>query len=119
MIHEHSAVLTNGRLVLMRVNIRHYLADHVYALLQQHRHCHCRLMDRCMRQPRSNVDIAIVGDVVFDVDDDYLLLYTNVEHDHLIANQTANCPPLKFRVLNTKWVALFRNPHPIKTRFSK
>jgi hypothetical protein len=37
----------------------------------------------------------------------------------LIANQTANCPPLKFRVLNTKWVALFRNPHPIKTRFSK
>jgi hypothetical protein len=28
----------------------------------------------------------------------------------LSASQTANCPPL-----NTDWVALFRNPHPIKT----
>ncbi len=27
------------------------VADHVYALLQQHRHCHCRLMDRRLRRP--------------------------------------------------------------------
>jgi hypothetical protein len=32
-------------------------------------------------------------------------VHTDVGHDHLSASQTANCPPLKFRVLNTEWVA--------------
>ncbi len=27
------------------------VADHVYTLLQQHRHCHCRLMDRRLGRP--------------------------------------------------------------------
>ncbi len=38
-----------GIVVARRTAVK--VAEHVYALLQQHRHCHCRLMDHRLRRP--------------------------------------------------------------------
>jgi hypothetical protein len=40
---------------------------------------------------------------------------TAVERTH-VALDEHELLKLKFRVLNTEWVALFRSPHPIKTQ---
>jgi hypothetical protein len=58
MIHEHAAVLTNGRLVLVRVKVVNVETPQVIALLttfmpsyMEHHHCHYCLMDHHLRWP--------------------------------------------------------------------